>query len=251
MQKYTIKEISFLLKNNSVSPETLDFLKKDERIGVNKLLQAYYTRLKKDEAERARLFKMTKYERQLREEGFSVIAGIDEAGRGPLAGPVVASAVILPVDVQFEGLNDSKKMSPQKRDLLFEKIEKEAVDLGIGIISAEEIDRINVHKASLNAMKMALESMYLDADYLLVDGFAIPGLDVPQKALPKGDALSLSIAAASVVAKVTRDRIMLKMHHEYPEYGFDRHKGYGTAIHMDAIERCGLSPEHRRSFCSE
>ncbi len=251
MQKYTIKEIKALLTEEPVTPETLDLLEKDERNGAKRLLQSYYSRREKDKAEKERLFRMTQYERQVRKEGFAVIAGVDEAGRGPLAGPVVAAAVILPLDVDFIGLNDSKKLSPQKREILLDKIEKEAIDLGVGIISPQEIDEINVHKASLKAMKAALESMYLDADYVLVDGFAIPDLDIPQKALIKGDALSLSIAAASVVAKVTRDRIMLKLHNDYPDYGFNRHKGYGTAFHMDAIRRCGLSPEHRRSFCPE
>ncbi len=249
MRQYTVKEIATLLKEGNPEKPLLDSLKRDGRSGVKKLLDSYYKRLERDEIERNRLLKMTEYELKVRRQGYSVIAGVDEAGRGPLAGPVVAAAVILPLDIIFYGLNDSKKLSPQKRETLYEQIKKEAVDSAVGVVEAGEIDIINIHQASLKAMRLALASMYLEAEFVLVDGFAIPELKTPQKALTGGDALSVSIAAASVLAKVTRDSIMLKLHGDYPQYGFDRHKGYGTDCHRRAIELYGPSPEHRRSFC--
>lgn len=188
------------------------------------------------------------YEMQAGTNGYARIAGIDEAGRGPIAGPVVSAAVILPPSSPIEGVTDSKQLTPKKRDLLYKKIYEHAVSVGIGIVDPAEIERINILYASLLSMKMSVQNLMPQPDFLLIDGiFQIP-YDLPQMAIPKGDCLSISIAAASIVAKVTRDRLMEKYHCEYPEYGFDKHKGYPTKEHKDAVRKFGCCPIHRKSF---
>ncbi|MGA8181665.1 MAG: ribonuclease HII [Desulfobacterales bacterium] len=188
------------------------------------------------------------FEKKAFQKGFSKIAGIDEAGRGPLAGPVVASAVILPVSFQVPGVTDSKKLTPKKRYYLYEKIYDKAVSIGIGIIDPIEIDRINILQAALTAMASAVENLAPQPDCLLIDGtFPIPS-PLPQKAIPKGDALSISIAAASIIAKVTRDSLMERYHQDYPQFGFSKHKGYPTKAHQEAIRQFGCCPIHRKSF---
>jgi len=188
------------------------------------------------------------YEMEAGNNGYARIAGIDEAGRGPIAGPVVSAAVILPPSSPIEGVKDSKQLTPKKRDLLYNKIYEHAVSVGIGIVDPAEIERINILYASLLSMKMSVQNLMPQPDFLLIDGiFQIP-YDLPQMAIPKGDCLSISIAAASIVAKVTRDRLMEKYHYEYPEYGFDKHKGYPTKEHKDAVRRFGCCPIHRKSF---
>jgi ribonuclease HII len=188
------------------------------------------------------------YEKKARGKGHLTIAGIDEAGRGPLAGPVVAAAVILPDRFPSADVNDSKQLSPVQRDRLYELIYAQAVAVGIGIVDAIEIDRINILRASLLAMVMAASNLDPAPDCLLVDGnFPVP-LALAQQTIVKGDALSLSIAAASIVAKVTRDRLMSRYDQDYPQYGFAGHKGYGTHTHREAIVRHGCCPIHRRSF---
>ena len=182
------------------------------------------------------------------ENGHTRIAGIDEAGRGPLAGPVVSASVILPADVSIPGINDSKQLSPPKRIALYQLIYESAVSIGVGIVDAAEIDRINILQASLLSMAMATENLRPQPDCLLIDGrFRIP-YHLPQRPVPKGDTLSISIAAASIVAKVTRDRMMEQYDLDYPEYGFSRHKGYPTRAHREAIRIHGCCPIHRRSF---
>ena len=188
------------------------------------------------------------YERKLYENGFARIAGIDEAGRGPLAGPVVAAAVILPRRFRNPGLFDSKKLTPKRRADLYADIYRLADAVGVGIVDAVEIDRVNILQAALLAMSMATRNLRPLPDYLLVDGnFPIP-MDLPQDPIPHGDALSLSISAASIIAKVTRDRLMERYNDDYPQYGFAKHKGYGTQVHREAIRRNGCCPIHRRSF---
>ena len=188
------------------------------------------------------------FEAQCRKRGFRAVAGIDEAGRGPLAGPVVAAAVILPAHFDLPGLTDSKKLSPQARQRLFPRIRTQAVAIGVGIVSAAEIDAINILQATLKGMVLAVRRLRLAADYLLVDGITAVPLPLPQQTLKKGDSRSLSIAAASVVAKVVRDRMMIGYDRQYPGYGFAGHKGYGSAAHLEAIGRLGPSPLHRLSF---
>ncbi len=188
------------------------------------------------------------YEKRAGEQGFSAVCGIDEAGRGPLAGPVCAAAVILPPDCDIPGLNDSKKLSEKKRETLFPVIQEKALAFGIGWATAEEIDRVNILQATFLAMARAVEALPAPADYALVDGNRMPPLPIPGETIVKGDATSASIAAASILAKVSRDRLLRQLDEEHPEYGFAKHKGYGTKAHYEAIRKYGLLPEHRRSF---
>jgi ribonuclease HII len=188
------------------------------------------------------------FEKKALQKGFSTIAGIDEAGRGPLAGPVVSSAVILPVSFQVSGVIDSKKLTPKKRYYLYEKIYDKAVSIGIGIIDPVEIDRINILQAALSAMALAVENLAPQPEFLLIDGTFSISSPLPQEAIPKGDTLSISIAAASIIAKVTRDNLMQRYHQDYPQFGFSKHKGYPTKSHKEAIRQFGCCPIHRKSF---
>ena len=189
-----------------------------------------------------------RFENQARQSGLTRIAGVDEAGRGPLAGPVVSAAVILPFSFPVSGVTDSKKLTPKKRQALYQQIYDHADAIGIGIVDSGEIDRTNILKASLLSMVMAVKNLFPIPEHVLIDGiFSLP-LSLPQEAIPKGDALSISIAAASIVAKVTRDSLMERYHDDYPVFGFDIHKGYPTPFHKEAIRRYGCSPIHRKSF---
>ena len=191
---------------------------------------------------------MDYFEKMYYRRGYQKIAGVDEVGRGTLAGPVVAAAVILPKDGIGERLFDSKKISPKKREHLCKTILSEAQGVGIGIIGQEEIDRINILQATLKAMAVAIQNLPILPDFILIDGSQGITLPVPQKTIRKGDQLSNSIAAASIVAKVTRDRMMLECHQQYPQYNFARHKGYGTKEHRVAIEKFGICELHRKTF---
>ncbi|MFP3999887.1 MAG: ribonuclease HII [Desulfobacterales bacterium] len=188
------------------------------------------------------------FEHEARSCGYSQIAGVDEVGRGPLAGPVVSAAVILPEKFTVTGVADSKRLSPKARQRLYEEIYSHALTVGIGIVDPVEIDRINILQASLVSMAMAVKNLAPAPDCLLIDGQYRIGLDMPQKTIVKGDSRSVTIGAASIVAKVTRDRIMEKYSTEYPEYGFSSHKGYPTKAHISAIRDYGWCPIHRRSF---
>lgn len=181
-------------------------------------------------------------------KGYRLVAGIDEAGRGPLAGPVVAAAVILPVGADLPGIDDSKKLSPSRREKLFDLIQEVSVAVGVGVSDHCCIDRINILQATLRAMAMAVGELSFPPDFLLVDGTSPIPVDIPQKTIKKGDSSSISIAAASIVAKVTRDRMMIDYDRLYPGYGFADHKGYGSASHLAAIATLGPSPIHRRTF---
>ena len=189
-----------------------------------------------------------RYEGEAREQGYTADCGVDEAWRGPLAGPVCAAAVILPAGLVIEGVNDSKKLSEQKREELFPVICEKALAYGIGWADEREIDEINILQATYRAMKRAVESLPLTADYALIDGNRMPPLDIPGTTIVKGDALSMSIAADSILAKVSRDRVMVQFSREYPQYGFEQHKGYGTAAHVQALREYGPCPLHRQSF---
>ena len=188
------------------------------------------------------------FERFLHQQGFQHVAGVDEAGRGALAGPVVAAAVVLPFNYRIPGLTDSKKLTPKQRDDLFIQIQKTAVTIGVGCVDNEEIDRVNILQATMLAMRQAIERTCPSPDYLLVDGTQLPSISIYAKAIPKGDTLYQSISAASVIAKVKRDRFMIELDKVYPHYGFERHKGYGTRQHRQAISEFGTSQIHRRSF---
>lgn len=187
-------------------------------------------------------------EHEIAQQGYKNICGVDEAGRGPLAGPVCAAAVILPYDCQIEGLNDSKKISEKKRDLLFDEIKNVALAHSIAMVDHKKIDEINILQATYLAMKNAVEGLNIKADYALVDGNRSQGLNIPFNCIVKGDAKSPSIAAASILAKVARDRYMLDMAKKYPEYAFEKHKGYGTKAHYDAILEHGACEIHRITF---
>lgn len=188
------------------------------------------------------------FEEKARRQGFQVIAGLDEAGRGPLAGPVVAAAVVLPRARSMQGVADSKTLKAEQREKALSLIRKRALGIGVGIVEAEEIDRLNILQASLKAMELALQDLSLSPDCLLIDGLHTLRLPLHQQAIIKGDGRCLSIAAASIVAKVTRDRLMVDYHERYPQYNFARHKGYGTREHLQAIREHGCCPLHRQSF---
>lgn len=188
------------------------------------------------------------YENKALDQGFEIICGIDEAGRGPLAGPVYAAAVILPKGHIIEGVNDSKKLSEKKREQLFDKILDECVSYGIGIADEKEIDEINILQATFLAMRRAVDNLSVKPDIALIDGNKKPGLDIEQWDIVKGDSKSASISAASILAKVSRDRYMLEMAERYPQYQFEKHKGYGTKLHYEMLEKYGASPIHRKSF---
>lgn len=191
---------------------------------------------------------MDTFEKMARREGYHLIAGVDEAGRGPLAGPVVAAAVIFPPDYCNTEINDSKKLSVTKRENLYEIIEKDAMAIGIRVVDADVIDRVNILQASLKAMRDAVLDLAASPDFLLVDGLHRIPIITPQKPLVKGDNLSISIAAASIMAKVTRDRIMEMYHRQFPQYNFQKNKGYGTREHVNAIREFGICKIHRKSF---
>lgn len=191
---------------------------------------------------------MKEIENQLYQNGYLNIAGVDEAGRGPLAGPVCAAAVILPQDAVIEGINDSKKLSEKKRDILFDEICKAAIAYSIEFVSPEVIDDINIKQATALAMHNAVANLKIPADFVIIDGNDNIPYDIPYKYVIKGDAKSQTIAAASILAKVSRDRLMVQLDSEYPHYGFAKHKGYGTKAHMEAIQTYGVSKIHRKSF---
>ncbi len=188
------------------------------------------------------------FENNARRAGYKIIAGIDEAGRGPLAGPVVAAAVIFPEGADIPGINDSKKLTPAKREKLYGQIYEKAISIGLGIIDPTEIDKINILQASLLSMQIAVANLYPRPDYLLIDGTFTIRSSIPQKAIKKGDSQSLSIAAASIIAKVSRDRLMKRYSEDFPEYGFHKHMGYGTRMHREAIRALGPTHIHRKTF---
>lgn len=244
----TIREISEEFA--SCLPQQLALLYEkyagDNRKGVQTLIKTYQKRQQAEQAERQRIETMKQYERKYAQ--FHAIAGIDEAGRGPLAGPVVAAAVVLPRDCSILYLNDSKQLSAKKREELYEVIQKEAVSVGVGMASPKRIDEINILQATYEAMRMAVSQLSVRPDCLLNDAVRIPDLPIFQVPIIKGDAKSVSIAAASVIAKVTRDRMMLEYDKMFPEYDFAQHKGYGSQAHIRALQTYGPCPIHRRTF---
>lgn len=205
--------------------------------------------MKVSAAERKRLNLLLRFEREAQQQGYKCVVGVDEAGRGPMAGPVVAAACHIPDGVFIPGINDSKQLTAESREEIYSKLSAHPdVSYSVGIIDHQIIDEINILQASIKAMIEAVDAIKVTVDYLLVDGLKLPHPVHPSLKIIKGDSLSYSIAAASIVAKVTRDRIMKEYHELYPEYGFDQHKGYGTAKHREALEKYGPSPIHRRSF---
>ena len=188
------------------------------------------------------------FEKEALAKGYKSVCGIDEAGRGPLAGPVCAAAVILPEGVIIDGVNDSKKLSEKKRESLFDVIREQALSYSIAYATVDEIEEINILNATMLAMRRAIDGLEIKADYAMIDGNKIPPIDIDAECIVKGDAKSMSIACASILAKVSRDRLLYKYAEEYPMYGFDKHKGYGTKVHREAILKYGPCPYHRKSF---
>jgi len=239
--------------DDAVAETICAVLDSDARAGARALAATWRKRRDARDRERARLDGLFALRRSLRERGARYVAGVDEVGVGPLAGPVVAAAVVLQDEVDLPGLDDSKKLSGKRREALDERIRAQAVAVGIGEVAPDEIDRLNIHRASLEAMRRAVEAVDAQCplDHLLVDARIVPGVRLPprqQTSLIRGDSRDGSIAAASIVAKVHRDAIMRELEAVHPGYGFGRHMGYGTAEHIDALQRLGATPVHRRSF---
>lgn len=243
-----IGEIRDLLQaaEDQMLPDFIARFESNERSGVRQLVQRAQKRLDALEKERERLMAMHQYEEQYKD--CQAICGIDEAGRGPLAGPVVAAAVILPKDCEILYLNDSKQLSAKKRELLYDEIMEKAVSVGVGYATPQRIDEINILQATYEAMRQAVNKLSVCPDILLNDAVRIPGLSMQQVPIVKGDAKSVSIAAASIIAKVTRDRLMMEYDKAMPQYHFAANKGYGSAEHIEALAVYGASPIHRRSF---
>jgi ribonuclease HII len=248
MKKRTIKEIKEILKDmkDDQDPIFSEFML-DERKGVQTAILSWQKQREKEQLLIKEYNERSKFEESVKAQGFTAIAGIDEVGRGPLAGPVVSAAVILPEDEKIIGLNDSKKLSLKKREELYEEIYKKARAVSVAEVSASEIDRINIYQASKKAMREAVAGLEITPDYLLIDAMELE-VPIAQEKIIKGDARSVSIAAASIIAKVTRDRLMEKYDQMYPGYGFKNNAGYGTKEHLDGLTQLGVTPIHRRSF---
>ena len=246
----SIKEITDELNNASASelPVLMEALRGDDRAGIQNLLKKIERQQAALQREKERTEEMKRYERKYEHIGW--LCGIDEVGRGPLAGPVVACACILPKDCPILYLNDSKKLTARKREELFDILQKEAVSIGIGMRSPERIDEINILQATYEAMREAVGNLSVVPQLLLNDAVTIPDINYPQVPIIHGDALSVSIAAASIIAKVTRDRMMDDYDRQYPGYGFASNKGYGSADHIQALRTLGPTPIHRKTFIS-
>lgn len=242
-----IAEIREILQKDDVPEEVLQEILSDSRKGVQKLVQAYMKRLEKLSREKLRVESMYEVESSFYKKGMNLIAGIDEVGRGPLAGPVTVAAVILKPHWFAAGLNDSKKVTPVHREELSKKIHEEAVDISIYSLPPEEIDAVNIYEATMMAMYQAVKNLKVKPDAVIVDAMPLH-FPFPTVSMIHGDARSASVAAASIVAKVYRDHLMDEYDREYPGYGFAKNKGYGTAEHIHALEELGVTPIHRRSF---
>jgi ribonuclease HII len=250
-QKYQMESISDIKKkiqaaDEDLLPLILSEYRQDTREGVRRLVTAAERRMAAAEAEKKRIYDMCSFERKYEEEGY--ICGIDEVGRGPLAGPVMAGAVVLPAGCMIPYVNDSKQVSEKKREELYDVIMEKAVSVGIGSVSWERIDEINILQATYEAMRQAVSRLTVKPAVLLIDAVHIPDLPIKQVSIIKGDCKSMSIAAASIVAKVTRDRLMAEYAEKWPEYGFDKNKGYGSEGHIEALRKYGPCPIHRNSF---
>lgn len=244
----TTKEVQEKLSDitNKEDPFLEDCIN-DTRKGVQLLVQKWLKNYQHEKMLQQQFYDMHSYERAAWNQGYQLIAGIDEVGRGPLAGPVVAAAVILKTDCYIPGLTDSKKLSAAMRDKFYRLIKENAHAIGVGIVSPEIIDQKNIYMATKLAMEIAINKLSIKPDYLLLDAMKLP-LPISQESIIKGDSKSVSIAASSVIAKVTRDRMMVEMGNEYPMYGFEQHMGYGTKFHLEALQKHGITEHHRKSF---
>ncbi|MBI4524051.1 MAG: ribonuclease HII [Deltaproteobacteria bacterium] len=250
LHELSIEEIRkrFLQGNESVTARSLNTLRRDARDGVRKLYALVKKRYEKERAERLRVQNMLNFERVLWKSGLRSVAGVDEVGLGPLAGPVVAAAVVFPPGTELPGIDDSKRLDSDQRSKMEIAIRESATALGIGLAEVDEIDRINIYQAALVAMRRAVEALPVVPEHVLTDARSIPGLSIPQNAFCKGDGINFSIAAASIIAKTHRDRLMDELGGKYPGYGFAQHKGYSTPEHQNAIRALGPCPAHRISF---
>ena len=242
-----IAEVKELLAGEPTVQQLAE-LAQDERSGVQKLVASYYKRQEKLKAAKQKFYEMQAFERECYAAGQQLVAGVDEAGRGPLAGPLVIAAVILPQDVFINGLNDSKQLSAAKRDLLYEEIMAKALDIEVNIVSVSNIDELNIYAATQQGMAQVIENLHCKPQTALIDAMPLRLPDIEVKSIIHGDALSVSIAAASIIAKVTRDRIMERLDEVYPAYGFAHNKGYGSAAHIQALAEQGATRWHRRSY---
>ncbi|MFS0561225.1 ribonuclease HII [Terribacillus sp. 179-K 1B1 HS] len=244
----TIQQIRVHLQDGTYSDEMLSSWQEDHRAGVQKLMEAHRRKVEKEKGLRERYNQMCTFENIYYDKGKQYIAGIDEAGRGPLAGPVVAAAVILPKDAYIAGLNDSKQLSELKREALYDQIIDTCIAFGVGIVDSQRIDEVNIYQAAKQAMLEAVAEMECQPDHVLVDAMPLAELTCTHESLIKGDQRSVSIAAASIIAKVTRDRMMKEADIQYPGYGFKDNMGYGTKQHLEALRKQGITPLHRMSF---
>ncbi len=250
LRNLSIEEIRerFLQKGQPITAYLVNKLKRDPRQGVRKIYEFLKKRHDRERVERLRLQNMLNFERVLWKSGIQSVAGVDEAGIGPLAGPVAAAAVVFPPGTELAGIDDSKRLDAEQRRQLEGAIRRTAAAIGIGLADVSEIDRLNIYRAALLAMRRAIEALPLEPEHLLVDARVIPGVFIPQNSFYKGDGINFSIAAASIIAKTHRDRLMDELGQKYPGYGFAQHKGYGTPEHQKAIRRLGPCPAHRMSF---
>ncbi|HYK73650.1 MAG TPA: ribonuclease HII [Pseudoneobacillus sp.] len=248
MSNKTIQEVEKLLNEIDDHDHILiKELSNDSRKGVRQLLERWEKKKNQQKEAKLKFNEMTVFEKKYRSNGYQWIAGVDEVGRGPLAGPVVAAAVMLPKDFYLNGIDDSKKLSEKKREEYFKVIQEEAIAIGIGIVNSEIIDEINIYEATKKAMNIAVSSLSMQPEVLLIDAMK---LETPflVESIIKGDARSISIAAASIIAKVTRDRMMKDFSTQYPFYRFEQNMGYGTKDHLNALDKYGITPIHRKSF---
>jgi ribonuclease HII len=234
--------------NQPITPQFLNKLRRDPREGVRKVCELLKKRYAKERSDRLRVLNMLNFERVLWKSGIQSVAGVDEAGTGPLAGPVVAAAVVFPPGTEIRGIDDSKRLVFEQRVEMEAVIRRTATAIGVGLAEVGEIDRFNIYRAALLAMRRAVEALPTKPEHLLIDARVIPDISIPQNSFNKGDGINFSIAAASIIAKTYRDRLMGELEKEYPGYGFAQHKGYGTAEHQEAIRQLGPCPAHRMSF---
>jgi len=253
LNEYNISQIKSQIENINVLdyPEYILLLKQDNRKGVNDLAATMERKYQSYIMEQIRIDKMKEYENRLVEQGYEYIVGVDEVGRGPLAGPVVSCAVVLPRDSNILYINDSKKLSIAKRESLFDEIKKDAISIGVGIVDEKVIDEKNIYQATKQSMKDAIDNLQISPEMVLIDAMQLESLQVPQRSIIKGDEKCYSIAAASIIAKVIRDRMMDEYHNTYPNYHFNSNKGYGSKEHIDAICEYGTCPIHRISFLNK
>lgn len=244
IKKYTIKEVEGIFAQGQVTEEFLTACQNDSRKAIGTLLRRY----QREQADRERVAALYDYEREFWAKDCEWVAGVDEAGRGPLAGPVSVAAVILPHDLYLPKINDSKKISAKVRDELYDEIMAKAVAVKAAFVDAQTIDRVNIYQATINGMYESIFGLAQAPQAVLIDAVKLENLDIPSLSIIKGDAKSASIAAASIIAKVNRDRLMDEYDKQYPEYGFAHHKGYGTAEHIAALRQYGPCPIHRKSF---